>query len=134
MKIKWKSFPVLTKDELYEILNLRQQVFVVEQDCPFIDADFKDQDCDHLLAYQDNDLVGYLRVAKPGTQFQGPEIGRVLTAKKIRREGAGKILTKEAIEFCASKYPNQEISISAQHRLLNFYQNYFFVDISDIFF
>ena len=133
MKIKWKSFPVLTKDELYELLNLRQQVFVVEQDCPFIDADFKDQDCDHLLAYQDNNLIGYLRVAKPGKQYEGPEIGRVVTAEKIRREGAGKILTKEAIEFCASKYPNQEISISAQHRVLNFYQDFGFVPQGEVY-
>ena len=52
MKLKWKSFSALTKKERYELLNLRQQVFVVEQDCPFIDADFKDQDSDHLLAYE----------------------------------------------------------------------------------
>ncbi len=99
METKWKSFSALTKDELYALLNLRQQVFVVEQDCPFIDADFKDQDCDHLLAYQNNELAGYLRVAKPGKRYEGPEIARVLTAEKIRRQGAGKILTKEAIEF-----------------------------------
>ena len=91
MEIKWKSYSALTKDELYALLNLRQQVFVVEQDCPFIDADFKDQDCDHLLAYQNNELVGYLRVAKPGKRYEGPEIGRVLTAEKIRREGAGTV-------------------------------------------
>jgi ElaA protein len=90
MEIKWKSYSALTKDELYALLNLRQQVFVVEQDCPFIDADFKDQDCDHLLAYQNKELVGYLRVAKPGKRYEGPEIGRVLTAEKIRREGAWK--------------------------------------------
>jgi ElaA protein len=125
MNIKWKSFSALTKDELYALLNLRQQVFVVEQDCPFIDADFKDQDCDHLLAYQDNELVGYLRVVKPGKQYHGPEIGRVLTAEKIRREGAGKILTQEAIEFCATKYAGQEISI--QHRLQDFYRDFGFI-------
>lgn len=127
MNIKWKSFSALTKDELYALLNLRQQVFVVEQDCPFIDADFKDQDCDHLLAYQDNELVGYLRVVKPGKQYHGPEIGRVLTAEKIRREGAGKILTQEAIEFSATKYAGQEISISAQHRLQDFYRDFGFI-------
>ena len=127
MNIKWKSFSALTKDELSALLNLRQQVFVVEQDCPFIDADFKDQDCDHLLAYQDNELVGYLRVGKPGKQYHGPESGRVLTAEKIRREGAGKILTQEAIEFCATKYAGQEISISAQHRLQDFYRDFGFI-------
>ena len=133
MEIKWKSYSALTKDELYALLNLRQQVFVVEQDCPFIDADFKDQDCDHLLAYQNNELVGYLRVAKPGKRYGGPEIGRVLTAEKIRREGAGKILTQEAIDFCASKYANYEIGLSAQYRLLNFYQGFGFVPQGEVY-
>ena len=133
METKWKSFSALTKDELYSILNLRQQVFVVEQDCPFIDADFKDQDCDHLLAYQNNDLLGYLRVAKPGKRYKGPEIGRVLTAEKIRGEGAGKILTQEAIEFCASKYPNQEIGLSAQYRLINFYESFGFASQGEVY-
>ena len=99
METKWKSFSALTKDELYSILNLRQQVFVVEQDCPFIDADFKDQDCDHLLAYQESQLVGYLRVGRPGQRYEGPEIGRVLTKESIRREGIGKILTKKLLIF-----------------------------------
>ena len=133
MEIKWKSYSALTKDELYALLNLRQQVFVVEQDCPFIDADFKDQDCDHLLAYQNNELVGYLRVTKPGKRYEGPEIGRVLTAEKIRREGAGKILTQEAIEFCASKYADYEIGLSAQYRLLNFYQGFGFVPQGEVY-
>ena len=100
MEFKWKSFSALTKQELYELLNLRQQVFVVEHDCPFIDADFKDQDCDHLLAYKDSELIGYLRVGKPGQRYDGPEIGRVLTKERVRGEGLGKILTKKAIDFC----------------------------------
>ena len=133
METKWKSFSALSKDELYSLLNLRQQVFVVEQDCPFIDADFKEQDCDHLLAYQNNELVGYLRVAKPGKRYEGPEIGRVLTAKKIRRQGAGKVLTKEAIEFCTSKYPNQEIGLSAQYRLTNFYESFGFASQGEVY-
>ena len=79
MKLKWRSYSALTKGELYQLLNLRQQVFVVEQDCPFVDADFRDQDCDHLLAYEDSKLVGYLRVGKPGKRYNGPEMlqGRV---------------------------------------------------------
>ena len=133
MKLKWKSFSTLTKQELYELLNLRQQVFVVEQDCPFIDADFKDQDCDHLLAYQNTELVGYLRVSMPGKRYEGPEIGRVLTKQSIRREGVGKTLTTEAIDFCARKYPNYNIGISAQYRLLNFYQDFGFTSIGEIY-
>ncbi len=133
MEFKWKSFSALTKQELYELLNLRQQVFVVEQDCPFIDADFKDQDCDHLLAYQDAQLVGYLRVGKPGQRYEGPEIGRVLTKESIRGEGIGKILTKKAIDFCVNKYPNFNISLSAQHRLLKFYKEFGFEPVGEVY-
>lgn len=133
MKLKWRSYSALTKGELYQLLNLRQQVFVVEQDCPFVDADFRDQDCDHLLAYEDSKLVGYLRVGKPGKRYNGPEIGRVVTRESIRRQGLGKILTEEAINFCARKYPNQEISISAQHRLLDFYKSFGFISQGEIY-
>ena len=133
MEFKWKSYSALTKQELYGLLNLRQQVFVVEQDCAFIDADFKDQDCDHLLAYQDSELVGYLRVGKPGQRYDGPEIGRVLTKESVRREGLGKVLTKMAIDFCALKYPKYDISLSAQHRLLNFYKEFGFEPIGEVY-
>ena len=133
MEFKWKSFSALTKQELYEVLNLRQQVFVVEQDCPFIDADFKDQDCDHLLAYQESQLVGYLRVGRPGQRYEGPEIGRVLTKESIRREGIGKILTKKAIDFCVNKYPNFDISLSAQYRLLKFYKEFGFEPVGEVY-
>ena len=133
MEFKWKSFSALTKQELYEVLNLRQQVFVVEQDCPFIDADFKDQDCDHLLAYQESKLVGYLRVGRPGQRYEGPEIGRVLTKESIRREGIGKILTKKAIDFCVNKYPNFDISLSAQYRLLKFYKEFGFEPVGEVY-
>ena len=128
MKLKWRSYSALTKGELYQLLNLRQQVFVVEQDCPFVDADFRDQDCDHLLAYEDSKLVGYLRVGKPGKRYNGP-----VTRESIRRQGLGKILTEEAINFCARKYPNQEISISAQHRLLDFYKSFGFISQGEIY-
>ena len=133
MEFKWKSYSALTKQELYVLLNLRQQVFVVEQDCPFIDADFKDQDSDHLLAYQDSELVGYLRVGKPDQRYDGPEIGRVLTKESFRREGLGKILTKKAIDFCALKYPKYDISLSAQYRLLNFYKELGFESIGEVY-
>ena len=77
--------------------------------------------------------MGYLRVGKPGKRYNGPEIGRVVTRESIRRQGLGKILTKEAINFCARKYPNQEISISAQHRLLDFYKSFGFISQGEIY-
>ena len=123
MKIKWRSFSALSKQELYSIMHLRQQVFVVEQNCPFIDADFNDEHCDHMLGYQNNELVAYLRLIKPGIQYQGPSIGRVITIEKIRGQGIGKLITLEAMDFSARKYPEQEITLSAQYRLLSFYED-----------
>ena len=133
MKIKWRSFSALSKQELYSIMHLRQQVFVVEQNCPFIDADFNDEHCDHMLGYQNNELVAYLRLIKPGIQYQGPSIGRVITIEKIRGQGIGKLITLEAMDFSARKYPEQEITLSAQYRLLSFYEDLGFVSQGEIY-
>lgn len=133
MKIKWRSFSALSKQELYSIMHLRQQVFVVEQNCPFIDADFDDEHGDHLLGYQNNELVAYLRLIKPGIQYQGPSIGRVITTEKIRGQGIGKLITLEAMDFSAQKYPEEEITLSSQYRLLSFYEDLGFVSQGEIY-
>ena len=123
MELRWKSYALLTKKELYAIMHLRQQVFVLEQNCPFIDADLNDEISDHLLGYQDDELIAYARLVQPDSLYPGPSIGRILTAEKVRGMGFGKIITQAAIDFSSKKYPNQDITISAQHRLLNFYQD-----------
>ena len=123
MELRWKSYALLTKKELYAIMHLRQQVFVLEQNCPFIDADLNDEISDHLLGYQDDVLIAYARLVQPDSLYPGPSIGRIVTAEKVRGMGFGKIITQAAIDFSSKKYPNQDITISAQHRLLNFYQD-----------
>ena len=123
MELRWKSYALLTKKELYAIMHLRQQVFVLEQNCPFIDADLNDEISDHLLGYQDDELIAYARLVQPDSLYPGPSIGRIVTAEKVRGMGFGKIITQAAIDFSSKKYPNQDITISAQHRLLNFYQD-----------
>ena len=123
MELRWKSYALLTKKELYAIMHLRQQVFVLEQNCPFIDADLNDEISDHLLGYQDDELIAYARLVQPDSLYLGPSIGRIVTAEKVRGMGFGKIITQAAIDFSSKKYPNQDITISAQHRLLNFYQD-----------
>ena len=123
MELRWKSYALLTKKELYAIMHLRQQVFVLEQNCPFIDADLNDEISDHLLGYQDDVLIAYARLVQPDSLYLGPSIGRIVTAEKVRGMGFGKIITQAAIDFSSKKYPNQDITISAQHRLLNFYQD-----------
>ena len=117
----WKEFNELSLDDLYAILNLRQKVFVLEQDCPYIDADYSDQDAFHLLGYKDNDLIAYLRAFKPGIKYEGSSLGRIVTEINSRGLGIGKEITKEGVNFLSKEYPDHEIVISAQHRLEHFY-------------
>ena len=123
IKIKyiWKTFAELSSDELYAMIHLRQKVFIVEQDCPYIDADYADQDAFHLLAYSDKDLIGYLRAFRPGIKYNGSSLGRIVTEINSRGLGIGKEITEEGVNFLSKEYPNHEIVISAQHRLEHFY-------------
>ena len=135
----WKSFSELSSIELYDLLNLRQQVFVEEQECAYIDADYSDQHSDHLLAYDGSQLVGYLRIVKPnfkmndGKQYSGPSIGRIVNHTSKRNEGLGFNLINEAIKKCNQIYPNQVISISAQHRLQDYYERFGFSAVGDVY-
>jgi len=117
----WKPFDELSSDELYAMIHLRQKVFIVEQDCPYIDADYTDQDAFHLLVYKNNDLIGYLRAFKPGVKYEESSLGRIVTEVNSRGLGIGKEITKEGVNFLSRKFPNHEIVISAQHRLEHFY-------------
>tara|TARA_B100001142_G_scaffold298447_1_gene321617 strand:- start:162 stop:626 length:465 start_codon:yes stop_codon:yes gene_type:complete len=121
IKFVWKNFDELSNDELYAALHLRQEVFVVEQDCPYLDADNSDQNAFHLLCYESNKLVAYLRAFKPGVRYDGSSMGRIVTEINSRGLGLGKEITKEGVKFLKKEYPNHEIVISAQHRLKHFY-------------
>ena len=121
IKLFWKKYIDLSNDELYAILHLRQKVFVLEQNCPYIDADYSDQDALHLLAYRGNDLIGYLRAFRPGIKYEGSSLGRIVTEMNSRGLGIGKEITKEGVNFLSKEYPSHEIVISAQHRLEHFY-------------
>jgi len=121
IKYVWKIFAELSSDELYAMIHLRQKVFIVEQDCPYIDADYADQDAFHLLAYNDKDLIGYLRAFRPGIKYYGSSLGRIVTEINSRGFGIGKEITKEGVNFLSKEYPDHEIVISAQHRLMHFY-------------
>ena len=135
MKIEfiWKMFSELTADELYEILYLRQKIFIVEQDCPYLDADYADQKAYHLLAYKDGELIGYLRAFEPGLKCFEASIGRIIIASESRKEGLGKTITRKGISFLFEKFPGNNIVISAQHRLLNFYNNLGFEERGDVY-
>lgn len=116
-----KAFHELTVYELYEILKLRSEVFVVEQKCVFQDMDDKDQKCYHLMVYQDSHLVGYSRLVPAGISYKENSIGRVITAASIRGTGLGKKLMELAIHHCQQLLGSGPIRIGAQTYALGFY-------------
>jgi ElaA protein len=133
IKFLWKKYKDLSNDELYAILHLRQKVFVLEQNCPYIDADYSDQDALHLLAYRENDLIGYLRAFRPRIKYEGSSLGRIVTEMNSRGLGIGKKITIEGVEFLRKEYPKNEIIISAQHRLEHFYIDLGFTPRGDVY-
>lgn len=126
----YKFFDSLTNTELYAIMQLRNEVFVVEQDCVYQDADNKDLKGFHLSAWDNNTLVAYCRILPPELAFQEASIGRVLTNPRYRKTGAGKILMQKAIAETLQQFNCLEIAISAQLYLKKFYQSLGFKQIS----
>ena len=103
-------------------MNLRQQVFVLEQNCPYIDADYSDQDAFHILVFDKfPNLVAYLRAFPPNIKYAGSSMGRIVVQESQRKQDIGKDITKIGINFLKERYPDSEIVISAQHRLEQFY-------------
>lgn len=111
----------LSARQLLSILRLRSEVFVVEQTCIYNDPDAFDEVALHLSGYDGNTLVSYCRILPPGTRFEHPSIGRVVTAPAARGKGWGKELMLEAMQECRRHYPGQHIHISAQCYLERFY-------------
>jgi len=127
LDFKIKDFNQLSTQELYSILQLRSEVFVVEQNCVYQDLDGKDQLAYHVLGYKDSILTAYTRVFKPGDYFSKSSIGRIIVKKTHRRFKYGDHLVKNSIEFIEKKFKEKEILISAQAYLINFYNNLGFV-------
>ena len=125
MKIKCLPFYKLNLDEFYASMALRQEVFVVEQNCPYLDADGKDQEAWHVMGWdEDGDMVAYTRLLPKGTSYENyASIGRVISSSKVRSKGIGKKIMIISIEWCKKLFPNQNIKISAQVYALDFYRN-----------
>ncbi|SDQ13564.1 GNAT family N-acetyltransferase [Flagellimonas zhangzhouensis] len=121
MQIAVKTFDELTTSELYELLRLRSEVFVVEQDCVYQDVDNKDQKALHVLGTKNGELAAYTRIFKPGDYFKNASIGRVVVAADQRKYGLGKQIMQASLTAIEEKFPNQPIEISAQSYLLKFY-------------
>ena len=130
-----KHFKELNIDELYAIMQLRQRVFVLEQNCAFVDCDDLDQPSWHLMCYTDgHKLAAYSRLVPLDAAYPGyTSIGRVVSDPKLRKEGYGKLLMAEALEQCQKLFGSIPLKIGAQLYLKRFYESYGFISLDDIY-
>ena len=127
---RWIRFDDLTARELYELLKLRQDVFIIEQACIYPELDDIDQDSTHLLVRDDKGaLVACLRVVAPGARYEEPSIGRLVVRKDARGRGLARELMTVAIAKCRELYPSRPIRIQAQRYLEKFYASLGFAPI-----
>ncbi|MDR2283639.1 MAG: GNAT family N-acetyltransferase [Sphingobacterium sp.] len=118
-----KFFDELTNIELYEVLRLRSEVFVVEQNCIYLDPDGKDPKSHHVLLYVEGHLAGYSRVLPAGLSYEQVSLGRVLVNPDFRGKGLGNTIVDEAIKACYAIFGKVDIKIGAQHHLSKMYQS-----------
>jgi ElaA protein len=133
MKVEVKTFNQLTIQELYRILDLRNRVFIVEQNCVYLDTDGKDYNSHHVMIWDNNfNLIGYSRILPPGLSYsEYCSIGRVITSLEQRGSGLGQKLMSMVIEQTKLFYPGINIKIEAQSYLLKFYQSFGFIPLGD---
>lgn len=136
MEWQWSKFGELSRSEIYEAMVLRQRVFVVEQNCAYLDADGWDYEAWHLFYWRTcgdkRRLEAYMRVLSPGVKFREPAISRVIVAPEARRQGMGKILLNEGIRRTLSEFGQTVgIRISAQAYLERFYTEAGFKTVSE---
>lgn len=135
MLLNWKlkSFDELSVHELYAILRLRSEVFVVEQHCVFLDMDDKDLQCYHLMGWKDGLLAAYTRLLPPGLAYQYASIGRVVTSPAARGGGIGRELMQLSIDKTRELFGEVVIKIGAQLYLQKFYESLGFQQTGDIY-
>jgi ElaA protein len=132
MNIACLSWDELSTSQLYDILQLRQEVFIVEQDCPYLDADGKDQSSYHVVFYENGLLIAYTRLVPKGISYENyVSIGRVLNKEIVRGRGIGKELMTYSIQKCKEFFSEDPIKISAQVYLLKFYTELGFVETGE---
>jgi ElaA protein len=141
-KTTWqaKAFTELTLNQLYDVLKLRVDIFVVEQTCFYPDLDSDKDKLDrhpqtlHLVGYQGNQLVAYLRILPKGESYlENISIGRVVIAPNARGGGLGHELMTEALSICHNHFPKENIKISAQEHLSAYYQKHGFTQVSPMY-
>ena len=135
--IQWQDLhhSELTVHSLYALLKLRCEVFVVEQTCPYQDIDGDDLvgENRHILGWRDNELVAYARILKSYDELQPVVIGRVIVSEALRGEKIGQQLMSKALESCTRRWPEKPIYLGAQAHLQNFYGQFGFIPVTDIY-
>jgi ElaA protein len=131
---QWRAFDELSAKELYAMYRLRQDVFIVEQDCVYPDIDGKDPKAIHLLGWDGDKLIATLRLFEHYDDYDGAiSFGRVCTEFSARKTGIGKSLLAETMSYIDNQFPNRPVQIGAQVYLKRFYQGYGFEQVSDIY-
>ena len=131
LNISIKPFNQLSLEELYYLLQLRSEVFVVEQDCVYQDVDGKDQKALHVIGKKDNIIIAYTRIFKAGDYFKEASIGRVVVSEKARHLKYGHQLMVASIKVIENSFHTKEIKLSAQKYLEKFYTNLGFKTIGE---
>ena len=126
-----KTFYELDTEDLYQILRLRSEVFVVEQDCVYQDIDNKDQNAIHLYYKENHQIVAYTRIFKAGHYYENPCIGRVVVSKKNRGNDLGKKIMIDSMEYIKQNIKGEKIELSAQKYLDKFYKDLGFYKIGE---
>jgi ElaA protein len=128
IRFELKSFKALSAEELYNILQLRAEVFIVEQNCPYQDVDGKDLKSHHLMGYdKNNKLIVYSRLIPAGISYDETSIGRVVSSPSVRGSGAGRVLMKEALTSMEKLFGKVPVRIGAQLYLKKFYEEFGFI-------
>ena len=128
-----QPFNELSPLVLYKIMKARSEVFVVEQNCVYLDADDKDLQAHHLVLWKDDHVAGYTRLLPPGISYDAMSIGRVLTTSQFRNHGLGKTLMQHSIQQCRILYGAGNIIIGAQLYLKAFYESFGFVQEGEMY-
>ena len=131
MKWSCKAFKDLSLDEFHDIIQLREIVFVVEQDCPYLDVDGKDKEALHVFGEYEGNIVATTRILKPGISYDEVAIGRVVTSPTLRGMGMGKQLMEESMKFVKLHFANVPVRISAQTYLLRYYKSFGFIETGE---
>lgn len=131
MNWKIKKFNELNIEEIYKILALRNEVFIVEQECAYLDCDDKDLNSYHLFLRENGEIVSYLRILEKGVSYDEISIGRVAVKKSYRGKGISRKMMQKAIEFIENNLSENTIKIQAQAYLLDFYSSLGFKAVSE---